>query len=65
MAAVLPAPSVSSVMLAGAFVKVGGVVSLIVNVAVVVAALLHASRAVKVTVAAPVAPHRSDSVVKL
>ena len=44
---------------------VGSVVSSMVNVAFVVDALPHTSVAVKVTVAAPVAPQRSLKLVKL
>ena len=44
---------------------VGAVVSSIVNVAVVVAVLPHASVAVKITVALPVAPQSSLNAVKL
>src|SRR5690606_17629940 len=44
---------------------VGAVVSSIVKVAVAVAKLPHSSVAVKVTVAEPVAPHSSESDVKL
>ena len=44
---------------------VGGVVSIIVNDAEVVAAFPQLSVAVNVTVAAPVCPHKSLNVVKL
>jgi hypothetical protein len=43
----------------------GGVVSSMVKVAEVVEALLQSSVAVKITVAEPVAPHKSESAVKL
>ena len=55
----LPAPSHSTVLFDASVSIVGGVVSCIVNVAVVVLVLPQASVAVKVTVTAPVAPHRS------
>ena len=62
--AVLPLPSHSTVMSADSTSMLGGVVSSIVNVAVVVVVLPQSSDAVKVTVAAPVAPQRSLRAVK-
>src|SRR5204862_92543 len=64
-AAVLPAPSHSTVLSDGATVQLGLVVSSILNVAVVVDDFPQSSVAVKVTVALPLAPHPSDSAVKL
>jgi hypothetical protein len=58
-AVVLPAPSHCTVESFAAVVIVGGKLSMMVNVAVVVVALPHESVAVKVTVAAPVAPQPS------
>src|SRR5688572_31962809 len=55
-AAVLPAPSHSTVSSDASVSIVGGVVSSIVKVAVVVLALLQSSVAVKVNVALPVSP---------
>jgi hypothetical protein len=57
--AALPAPSHSTVRLLGFVVMVGRVVSSTVKVAVVVLSFPHTSVAVNVTVAAPVAPHKS------
>ena len=57
--AVLPLPSHSTVRSEAAVSIVGGVVSSMVNVAWVVSVLPQSSVAVKITVAAPVAPHRS------
>ena len=57
-AAVFPLPSQSTVW-SDAGVIDGGVMSRIVKVAVVLELLLHASVAVKITVADPVAPHPS------
>src|SRR5687768_1133483 len=62
---VLPLPSHSTVRSDGAAVQVGSVTSTIVNVASFVISLPQASVKVKVTVALPVAPHRSLSDVKL
>ena len=58
-AAVLPAPSHSTVSFEAAVSIVGLVVSSIVNVAVVEVALPQSSVAVKVTVAEPVSPQSS------
>ena len=55
----LPAPSHSTVESAAAMSMAGAVVSSIVNVAVVLLLLPQSSVAVKVTVAAPVAPQSS------
>ena len=60
----LPAPSHSTVKSLAATSMVGGVVSAMVNLAMVSALLPHSSVAVKVTVAAPVSPQSSDSAVK-
>src|SRR5688572_20922110 len=60
-AAVLPAPSHSTVSSDASVSIVGGVVSSIVKVAVVVLALPQSSVAVKLTVALPVAPQSSLS----
>ena len=63
--AVLPAPSVSTVELEASGLIAGGVVSMMVNVAVVMLALPHSSVAVKITVAVPVAPQPSLKAAKL
>ena len=60
----LPLPSHSTVRSEAATSILGGVVSSIVKVAVVVLELLHSSVAVKVTVAEPVAPQSSESPLK-
>jgi uncharacterized membrane protein YagU involved in acid resistance len=60
-----PCPSHSTVVSRAGESIVGGVVSTIVNVAAVVLLLPQASVAVNITVAAPVAPHRSLNAVKL
>ena len=60
-----PLPSQSTVKLVATISIVGGIVSSIVNVAVVDAEFPHPSVAVKVTVAEPVSPHSSESSLKL
>jgi hypothetical protein len=64
-AAVLPDPSQATVWFAAGVPIEGGVVSTMVNVPEIVDVLPHASEAVKVTVAEPVAPHKSDNPLKL
>ncbi len=59
MAAVLPVPSQLTVRLEAGVPIVGGTKSCTVTVAVVELLLPHSSDTVKVTVAAPVAPHMS------
>ena len=62
--ALFPAPSHGTVKSLAAVSILGSVVSSIVNVAVVVLEFPQTSVAVKVTVAAPVAPQRSESALK-
>ncbi len=59
MSAALPVPSQLTVRLEASVPMVGGTKSCTVNVAVVELLLPHSSVTVKVTVAAPVAPHKS------